>query len=86
MFYQKNEVSDAFQNSGCWQQIVFNEFKSNLLSKSKPFPCIFGVSGFQTNRLMNIKSPTEVQVLKNELNIDQPYELIRKCLPKLRCR
>lgn len=49
-FYKKDAVYDAFPASS-WQRIVFSEFEATLSSSSRPFPCVFGVSGLKTGQL-----------------------------------
>ncbi|OAZ65919.1 uncharacterized protein SRCM100623_02509 [Acetobacter pasteurianus] len=44
------EIVTTFK-SGCWERVVFAEFASTLRSKEWPFPCIFGVNGFETGQL-----------------------------------
>ncbi|MEM0948547.1 MAG: YqcI/YcgG family protein [Pseudomonadota bacterium] len=44
------EVRATFA-SPCWQHVVFNEFEATLTSKSRPFPCIYGVSGLKSGQL-----------------------------------
>lgn len=34
-----------------WERVVFSEFESTLTSKSRPFPCIFGVTGLKSDQL-----------------------------------
>lgn len=34
-----------------WQSIVLAELEATLTSKTRPFPCIFGVAGLQSNQL-----------------------------------
>lgn len=46
----KTEVQARYYKPG-WQRIVFAEFESTLTSKSRPFPCVFGVTGFKTDQL-----------------------------------
>lgn len=46
----KSELRDAFEMPS-WQRMVFAEFESTLESKSRPFPCVFGVSGFKSDQL-----------------------------------
>lgn len=48
--FRRGNVADHFANSS-WQRIVFSEFESTLSSKSRPFPCIFGVTGLQKDEL-----------------------------------
>jgi len=37
--------------SPSWQRVVFSEFESALTSKSRPFPCVFGVTGLKGDQL-----------------------------------
>lgn len=46
----KTEVQEEYSQPG-WQRMVFSEFEATLESKSRPFPCVFGVSGFKSNQL-----------------------------------
>lgn len=50
-----------------WQRMVFAEFEATLESKSRPFPCVFGVSGFKADQLrfafLDTLSPTAVAPL-----------------------
>lgn len=46
----KAEVRAEFDMPS-WQRMVFSEFESTLESKSRPFPCVFGVSGFKSDQL-----------------------------------
>lgn len=34
-----------------WQRVVFSEFESTLTSKSRPFPCVFGVTGLKSGQV-----------------------------------
>jgi FPC/CPF motif-containing protein YcgG len=46
----RQAVPDHFATSS-WQRIVFSEFESTVSSKTRPFPCIFGVTGLQKDQL-----------------------------------
>ena len=35
----------------CWQRVLFAELEAALTSGSRPFPCVFGVTGFKADRL-----------------------------------
>lgn len=48
--FSKSEVSERFVGS-CWERIVFSEFEAALSSRSRPFPCVFGVSGLAKDEL-----------------------------------
>ena len=38
-------------DTSSWQQVVYSEFESALLSKTRPFPCVFGVSGLKAGQI-----------------------------------
>ncbi|WP_349294961.1 YqcI/YcgG family protein (plasmid) [Thioclava sp. 'Guangxiensis'] len=46
----RNDVAGRYGGQD-WQRVVFSEFDAALTSKSRPFPCVFGVAGFKTDRL-----------------------------------
>ena len=50
LFYDRTELLSSFDPTS-WQAIVFKEFATTLTSKAKPFPCVFGASGFAKNQL-----------------------------------
>ncbi|MCA8881668.1 MAG: YqcI/YcgG family protein [Rhodobacteraceae bacterium] len=50
MYLTRCSVGDTFPQSS-WQRIVFSEFEATLTSKSRPFPCVFGVAGLKANQL-----------------------------------
>lgn len=49
-YLTRDEVREAFPNSS-WQRVVFAEFEATLSSTSRPFPCIFGVTGMKGDKL-----------------------------------
>jgi len=49
-YLTREEVREAFPNAS-WQRIVFAEFEATLTSGSRPFPCIFGVTGLKSDML-----------------------------------
>ena len=46
----KGQVCGSYEHPS-WQRVVFAEFESTLTSKSRPFPCVFGVSGLKGDQL-----------------------------------
>ena len=46
----KTEIQSRYEQPG-WKRMVFAELEATLESKSRPFPCVFGVSGFKTDQL-----------------------------------
>ncbi len=48
--FTKSEVRESFPNSS-WQGVLFAEFEATLTSKSRPFPCVFGVTGQKADQL-----------------------------------
>lgn len=49
-YLTRAEVRDIHAKPS-WQRVVFAEFESTLTSKSRPFPCVFGVSGLKSDQL-----------------------------------
>lgn len=49
-YFTKDDVFTTF-NEPSWQRVVFSEFESTLTSKSRPFPCVFGVSGLKAGHV-----------------------------------
>lgn len=45
-----SQVTEAFR-APCWQRVIFAEFEATLTSRSRPFPCVFGVAGFKADQL-----------------------------------
>ncbi|WP_330647173.1 YqcI/YcgG family protein [Thioclava sp. FTW29] len=50
LVFKSSEVTEAFSGQS-WEKTVFCEFDTALTSKSRPFPCVFGVAGFKADRL-----------------------------------
>jgi len=48
--FSKQTVAEHFATAS-WQRIVFSEFESNVTSTSRPFPCVFGVTGMRKDQL-----------------------------------
>jgi|SRR6056297_1003236 len=49
----KTEVRETY-DMPCWQRVIFDEFEATLTSTSRPFPCVFGVSGIKSDQLRYI--------------------------------
>lgn len=49
-YLTKDDVFSSFQEPS-WQRVVFSEFEATLTSKSRPFPCVFGVSGLKAGHV-----------------------------------
>ena len=49
-YFDRHDLEKTSQRAD-WKHVVFKEFESTLLSKTRPFPCLFGVAGFQKNQL-----------------------------------
>jgi FPC/CPF motif-containing protein YcgG len=48
--FKHSDIATAVANRG-WERVVFAEFESAMTSRSRPFPCVFGVAGFKADRL-----------------------------------
>jgi len=46
----RQAVSDTFRPPA-WERVIFDEFEAALTSRSRPFPCTFGVAGLKADRL-----------------------------------
>ena len=49
-YFDRKEINNVCQ-LGTWKNVVFKEFESTLMNKSRPFPCLFGVAGFKKDQL-----------------------------------
>lgn len=47
---KREDIPNCFAGSD-WRRILFSEFEATLTSKSRPFPCVFGVTGFKADQL-----------------------------------
>lgn len=83
-YYTKEETYRNF-HKGSWENIIFQEFEATLTSKSRLFPCIFGVAGFQADQLrfgfsdqMNISdiAPMLADFVKNCRDFGQNTSLV----------
>ncbi len=51
-----------------WQSVMFSEFQAQMSSEARPFPCIFGVTGYRADQLRYLfLDPFEVEVLGVQL-------------------
>lgn len=50
LHFAKPEILRSFHEDD-WRLPVFREFASTLESDARPFPCIYGISGYRTNQL-----------------------------------
>lgn len=48
--FDRTAIEDTFAPAS-WQRIVFSEFEATLTGRARPFPCVFGVTGFKANQL-----------------------------------
>lgn len=46
----RSDIEQSFSGSD-WRRILFSEFEATLTSKSRQFPCVFGVTGFKADQL-----------------------------------
>jgi FPC/CPF motif-containing protein YcgG len=67
LYLKKGEVGSSYAVSS-WQSVMFSEFESQLSSEARPFPCVFGVSGYRADQLRYLfLDPFEVEVLGAQL-------------------
>jgi FPC/CPF motif-containing protein YcgG len=50
LYLRKGEVGSSFAVS-TWQSVMFSEFEAQMSSEARPFPCIFGVTGYRADQL-----------------------------------
>lgn len=64
---KKEEVLQKYESKS-WQRVIFSEFAATLTSDVRPFPCVFGVSGFEMGQLRFLFiDPTDYRYLSNAL-------------------
>ena len=67
LYLRKGEVGSNHAVSS-WQSVMFSEFEAQMSSESRPFPCIFGVTGYRADQLRYLfLDPFEVEVLGTQL-------------------
>ena len=67
LYLRKGEVGSNYAVSS-WQSVMFSEFEAQMSSESRPFPCIFGVTGYRADQLRYLfLDPFEVEVLGTQL-------------------
>jgi FPC/CPF motif-containing protein YcgG len=67
LYLRKGDVGSSFAVSS-WQSVLFSEFQAQMSSEARPFPCIFGVTGYRSDQLRYLfLDPFEVEVLGAQL-------------------
>jgi uncharacterized protein len=67
LYLRKGEVSSNYATS-TWQSVMFSEFEAQMSSIARPFPCIFGVTGYRLDQLRYLfLDPYDVEVLGTQL-------------------
>src|SRR6202048_4328731 len=67
LYLRKGEVGSSYAVS-TWQRVLFSEFEAQMSSEARPFPCIFGVSGYRLDQLRYLfLDPFDVEVLGIQL-------------------
>lgn len=63
-----------------WKQVVFNEFDAIMNNKIRPFPCIFGVNGYQKDMLRFgfYKKLTAENIMEDLINYCDNYKSFGK--------
>jgi uncharacterized protein len=66
-YLRKNEVASSFPVSS-WQSVMFSEFEAQMSSESRPFPCVFGVTGHRQDQLRYLfLDPYDPEILGDQL-------------------
>ena len=67
LYLRKGEVGSNHAVS-TWQSVMFSEFEAQLSSEARPFPCIFGVTGYRLDQLRYLfLDPFDIEVLGAQL-------------------
>ena len=67
LYCRKGDVHANFAVS-TWQSVLFSEFEAQMCSDARPFPCIFGVTGYRQDQLRYLfLDPFDVEVLGAQL-------------------
>src|ERR1700730_16149276 len=68
LFLRKCEVASTYQVSS-WQSVMFSEFEAQISSEARPFPCIFGVTGYRADQLRYLfLDPFDIETLGAQLS------------------
>ena len=54
LFLRREEVTSKYAVSS-WQSVMFSEFEAQMSSEARPFPCVFGVSGYRHDQLRYLR-------------------------------
>jgi FPC/CPF motif-containing protein YcgG len=67
LYLKKGEVGSNYAVS-TWQTVMFSEFEAQMSSEARPFPCIFGVTGYRLDQLRYLfLDPFDIEVLGAQL-------------------
>jgi FPC/CPF motif-containing protein YcgG len=67
LYLRKAEVGSSYAVS-TWQSVLFSEFEAQMCSEARPFPCVFGVTGYRLDQLRYLfLDPFDVGVLGAQL-------------------
>jgi FPC/CPF motif-containing protein YcgG len=67
LYCRKSEVHANFAVSS-WQSVLFSEFEAQMSSEARPFPCIFGVTGYRQDQLRYLfLDPFDIEILGEQL-------------------
>src|ERR1700738_1813908 len=67
LYVRKGEVGSNYAVS-TWQSVMFSEFEAQMSSEARPFPCIFGVTGYRLDQLRYLfLDPFDVEILGDQL-------------------
>ena len=67
LYLRKSEVGSTYAVSS-WQSVLFAEFEAQMCSEARPFPCVFGVTGYRQDQLRYLfLDPFDVESLGAQL-------------------
>jgi uncharacterized protein len=66
-YLRRSEVA-ANHAVSTWQSVLFSEFEAQMSSEARPFPCVFGVSGYRQDQLRYLfLDPFDTEALAGQL-------------------
>ncbi|MGJ5178306.1 YqcI/YcgG family protein [Bradyrhizobium oligotrophicum] len=67
LYLRKDEVRSGHP-VGSWQSVLFSEFEAQMSSEARPFPCVFGVTGYRHDQLRYLfLDPIDIETLGRQL-------------------
>ena len=66
--YKKTDILNKKVHLENWQNVIFMEFDAAMNNKERPFPCLFGVTGYKSDMLrFSFFEKIDAKNIKDEL-------------------